>query len=82
MTRMAKKPKLFELDDVLAILQELIDGASQAEVGRTIGKSRQYVSDVMRNRRPPGEPLLELIGYERVLMYRPKGTLSQAATDP
>ncbi len=39
--------------------------------------SWQYVSNVIHDRRPPGEKILRATGYERVVIYRPV-----AFTDP
>ena len=65
------KVKVFEVDDVLAMLAQWVEQSSQAEVGRQVGVSRQHVSDVMRGFRPPSGRLLDLLGMERVVMYRP-----------
>lgn len=61
--------------------EELIDrlrtvvaqAGSQKDFAQQHGLSEQYLSDVLRGRREPGQKILEALGVERVVGYREKG---------
>jgi DNA-binding transcriptional regulator YdaS (Cro superfamily) len=52
-------------------------GHSQAAWARSHNLSPAYVSDVINGRREPGPAILEALGIERVVSYRPKPTASE-----
>lgn len=60
--------------DVLDILQDDITSSidGQAAWARSKGISPAYVNDVLHKRREPGPKILDAIGFERVISYRPK----------
>jgi hypothetical protein len=39
---------------------------------RALGISASYLSSVANGRKPPNQQLLDLIGWERVVVFRPK----------
>jgi hypothetical protein len=45
---------------------------SQSAFARQHGLSEQYLSDVLRSRREPGQKILDTLGFERVVRYREK----------
>jgi transcriptional regulator with XRE-family HTH domain len=55
-------------------LRQAIDseGLTQAAFAEKFGFSPQYLGDVLNGRRDPGDKILNAIGYERVVTYRPK----------
>jgi transcriptional regulator with XRE-family HTH domain len=59
-----------------AYLRNAIDGEgwTQAAFAEKFGFSAQYLGDVLNGRRDPGDKILNAIGYERVVTYRPKKT--------
>lgn len=60
--------------------QELIDRlraavvqvGSQKDFAQQHGISEQYLSDVLRSRREPGQKILDALSLERVVRYREK----------
>lgn len=50
---------------------------SQDAAAKQLGVSPQYLCDVLRKRREPGQKLLDALGYRRVVVYEqirnPKG---------
>lgn len=60
--------------DVLDILQDDITASidGQAAWARSKGVSAAYVNDVLKGRRDPGPKILDALGFERVVTYRPK----------
>ncbi len=69
-----KQQEFFEHKEVVDMLCEVLLTNSQAEVGRMIGVSRQYVADMLGGRKPLSGKLLDFIGLERVVVYRPSLT--------
>lgn len=60
-------------EDVITRLRAAIDDAgSQASFAEKHGISLQYVNDVVRGRREPGQKILDALGIERVVVYREK----------
>lgn len=64
---------LDEFDVVSALLAAVREAGSQSEWARTHGVSVQYVNDVLRGRRGPGDSILNALGFERVVSYRRMG---------
>lgn len=59
--------------DVINRLRDAIRVAgSQRAFGRQHGISTQYINDVLRCRREPGQKILDTLGIERVVQYQPK----------
>lgn len=59
--------------DVLERLRVAIEQAgSQSAFAEQHGISLQYVNDVLRKRREPGQKILNALGIERVVTYREK----------
>jgi DNA-binding transcriptional regulator YdaS (Cro superfamily) len=50
---------------------------NQAAWARDHNLSPAYVSDVINGRREPGPAILEALGIERVVVYRPKPPASE-----
>lgn len=44
---------------------------SQAQFAREHGVSLQYLNDFLRGRRDAGKKLLQALGYEKVVVYKP-----------
>ena len=61
-------------DRFRSYLRNAIDGEgwTQAAFAKEFGFSPQYLGDVLNGRRDPGEKILDAVGYERVVTYRPK----------
>ena len=59
--------------DVIARLREAIAAAgSQRAYAQAHNISEQYLSDVVRGRREPGQKILDALGIERVITYQEK----------
>lgn len=50
-------------------------GGGQKALAKNLGVSASYLNDVMRERRDPGYKLLDALGLERVVSYRPKAVV-------
>lgn len=58
------------IDGILKILRARIETeGSQMAVARNLGVSTQYLSDVLRRQREPGEKILEPLGLKRQVFY-------------
>jgi transcriptional regulator with XRE-family HTH domain len=55
--------------DPIRMLRESLNG-SQAEMAEKIGVSPQYLSDVLNEKRGPGDKILAYLGLEKVITYR------------
>ena len=60
--------------DVIDILRDDITASidGQAAWARAHKVSAAYVNDVLNGRRDPGPKILDAIGFEKVVTYRPK----------
>lgn len=59
--------------DVLEQLRTAVRAAgNQQAYAAQIGISGQYLSDVLRGRREIGSKILDVLGLEKVVSYRPK----------
>jgi transcriptional regulator with XRE-family HTH domain len=57
--------------DVVALLRRRCEAPeSQASFARAAGVSQQYVNDVLKRDKAPGEAILRALGLERVVTYR------------
>lgn len=57
--------------DILSIIRKAAKQAgSQSALAKQLGVSEPYLSDVLNERRDPGESILTPLGYERVTVYR------------
>ena len=57
--------------DFLALLRRRVqDAGSQSALAKELGISDSYLSDVLTQRREPGEAMLTPMGIERVVVYR------------
>jgi hypothetical protein len=62
-------------DEVRDRLKRACDEAGSKTAWATKnGISLGYVSDVLQNRRGPGDAILQALGLEREVIYRPKET--------
>ena len=50
-------------------LRERVEGSSNAEVARELKISPQYLSDVLNDRKKPGDKILKALGLERLVVY-------------
>ncbi len=65
--------------DILRVIREEVDRAgSQKDLAARIGVSPTYISDVLNERKEPGEGILEPLGLERVVTYRRKKAAPQS----
>lgn len=61
-------------EDVLLRLEEAIrEAGSQQAWAASAGVSAQYVGDVRKGRRAPGDAVLDVLGLQRVVSYVPAG---------
>lgn len=65
-------PKFFTTEAVIAMLKGRQGGLSDCAYAKTLGVSRQFMSDVLRGTRGPSKELLESIGLERRIVYQKK----------
>jgi len=60
-------------DELIALLRRRIKEAGQQKLfAEANGISAQYVSDVLRKRREPGEAILEALGLRKAITYEVK----------
>jgi transcriptional regulator with XRE-family HTH domain len=64
------KSSMTETEFREAVKQRACEAGSQAALARHLGVSPQYLGDVISGNRPPGESVLEPLGYERITTYR------------
>jgi hypothetical protein len=65
------KHQLLSLPDVIALLAKRCDEAgSQKAFAEANNISAQYVSDVLKQKREPGEAILRALGLQKVESYR------------
>ena len=65
-------PEVVELLRVLATQSD-----SQSDLAAEIGISPQYLNDILRGRRDPGETVLRYLGLQKRVIYVPlTGTLA------
>jgi hypothetical protein len=57
------------LDDVVALLKKRC-GNDQRAWAKQHGMSQQYVNDVLRFRRLPGDKITQALGLEKALLWR------------
>lgn len=59
--------------DILRVIRDEVNRAgSQKDLAAKLGVSPTYISDVLNERKEPGEAILEPLGLERVVTYRRK----------
>lgn len=56
---------------VLLKLDRRCNGSTQAQVAADIGVQASFLSAVRAGKKPPGRKILEALGLERVVLYRP-----------
>jgi hypothetical protein len=65
-------PKYIGQAEIIAILKGRQGTMTDAEYAKSLGVSRQFVSDVIRGYRGPSKEVLDSIGMTRVILYRRK----------
>lgn len=59
--------------DILRVIRDEVNRAgSQKDLAAKLGVSPTYISDVLNERKEPGQGILEPLGLERVVTYRKK----------
>ena len=65
--------KHLTITDVIALLRKRCKEAGSQRAFATANKiSPQYIADVLRRKREPGEMILNALGLEKVIIYREK----------
>lgn len=59
-------------DPIAMLRARLTEDFNQSALADEMGISDQYLSEILRQKRPPSERILEFLGLERVVTYRPK----------
>lgn len=63
----------YESVDLIDFFNQLVARhGSQKETAKYLGISQQYLTDLIRGRRLPGEDLLDRMGLQKVVLYFPK----------
>src|SRR5262245_24571400 len=63
--------KLLNIDDVVNLLRQEVKACGSQEAFATrAGVTQQYVGDVLRGQRFPGQKILEALGIEKIAAYR------------
>lgn len=60
-------------------LRGRLDGRTQVSVAAELRISVQYLCDILAGRRAMGRKVLDALGYERVVSYRPRKAESEDA---
>jgi hypothetical protein len=68
--------KQLTLNDVIAMLKKRCEEAGSQRAFALDSKiSPQYITDVLRRKREPGQMVLDALGLEKVTTYREKESL-------
>lgn len=59
-------------DPIAMLRARLTADFNQSALANEMGISDQYLSEILRQKRPPSERILDFLGLERVVTYRPK----------
>lgn len=65
------------MNDPIAILKTRLIGPpdlTQAELASLIGISPQFLSEILNGKRNPSQTVLNFLGLEKVVSYRPQHT--------
>jgi transcriptional regulator with XRE-family HTH domain len=58
------------LEEVIEMIKErLIKAGSQEALAKEFGVSQQYIGDLLRRKRTPGETVLNALGLQKVIYY-------------
>lgn len=60
------------LDPVTILKGRITTACNQAALADMIDISPQYLSEILRRKRPPPERVLDFLNLEKVVTYRPK----------
>jgi hypothetical protein len=55
--------------DILKLIRKRLDGRTQSDLANELGISEQHLSDILHNRRAPGDRAVETLGFKQVMMY-------------
>lgn len=58
-------------DEVRAILRQKLGDGTQVDLAKSLGISPAYLSDILSGARDPGDRVLDALGLERAVDYRP-----------
>lgn len=59
-------------DQFVSLLRETQNGRNAKQFAAFLGVSEQYLSDIYRNRRDPGEGIAKKLKFEKRVMYIPR----------
>lgn len=59
-------------DEFVALLRETQNGKNAKQFAASLGISEQYLSDIYRHRRDPGEGIAKKLHFEKRVMYVPR----------
>lgn len=64
------KEKLLNIDDIVSLLREEVKTCgSQEAFAAKAGVTQQYVGDILRGQRAPGQKILDALGIEKIAYY-------------
>jgi len=70
-------------DQLLSLLKQCVrDAGSQKTFAIQHGISQQYLTDVLKKRRMPGAKILQVLGYESVIVYKKIYQTNRDKQDP
>lgn len=58
--------------DPLQMLNAQLKKSTQRDLAKRIGISPQYLSEILNRGKPPPEKVLDYLGLEEIIVYRPK----------
>lgn len=62
---------MLDHDQLISLLKQRVRKCgSQKTFALTHGISQQYLTDLLKRRRMPGQKILQVLGYEPVVMYK------------
>jgi len=67
-----KRKKTLTQPELVALLKKQAQEVPQNLLAKQLGVSPQYLGDILRGDRLPGKKILDGMGYERIVLYRPK----------
>lgn len=68
-----KRFTFLTIEDVLDLLRREVKGVGTQEAfAEKAGVTQQYVGDILRGQRKPGEKILDALGLQKVIVYTEK----------
>lgn len=61
-----------QYNPIEALKAKVSKQCTQSDLAAQIGISPQYLSEIINGRRPPNDKVIDFLGWEKLVIYRPK----------